>query len=105
MEARKSKVSEREELTPLLKKSVTACFWLPALFCRDTCFTPSSDMLDEYGNGPRLVVLEPSAFSAYSRSSGTNQAFKAAEVILFKRVSKPRVKQNRLFFSLPIMTV
>ena len=98
METRKSKVSEREELMPLLKKSVTACFGSQHCFAGIHVFTPAGDVPDEYGNGPRLVVLEPSAFSAYSRSSSTNQAFKAAEVILFKRGEQPRVKQNRLIF-------
>lgn len=98
METRKSKVSEREELMPLLKKSVTASFGSQHCFAGIHVFTPAGDVPDEYGNGPRLVVLEPSAFSAYSRSSSTNQAFKAAEVILFKRGEQPRVKQNRLIF-------
>ncbi len=98
METRKSNVSEREDLLPLLKKSVTGCFGAQHGFAGIHVFTPAGDVPDEYGNGPRLVVLEPQGLSAYSRSSSTNQAFKAAEAILLKRGEQPRVKQNRLLF-------
>ena len=98
METRKNNINEREALIPLLKKSVTDCFGSQHCFAGIHVFTPANDVPDEFGNGPRLVVLEPNTMAAYSRSHSTNQAFKAAELILLKRGEQPRVKQNRLFF-------
>lgn len=98
MESRKSNINDREALIPLLKKSVTNCFGSQHCFAGIHVFTLASDVPDEFGIGPRLVVLQPDIMSAYSRSSSSNQAFKAAENILFKRSEQPRVKQNRLVF-------
>ncbi len=98
MEMRKEKVSEREELIPLIKKQVTNSFGAQHGFAGIHVFTSAGDVPDEFGVGPRLVVLASDMFSAYSRSSTTNQAFKAAEAILLKRGEQPRVKQNRLIF-------
>jgi hypothetical protein len=53
---------------------------------------------DEYGIGPRLVVLGLEA--SYS-SDMENKAFATAGEILKKRGDQPRQKQNRLIFLAP----
>lgn len=98
MESRKTNISEREQLIPLLKSTITKSFGAPQLIDGIHVFTPASDVPDEFGKGPRLVVLPADSFSAFSRSSATNQAFKAALSILQRRGEQPRVKQNRLVF-------
>lgn len=95
MESRKQNVNEREELLPLLKTRVTRVFGKNHHFGGIHIFTPSADVPDDYGTGPRLVVLPVNG--AYSRSE-TNQAFTAAEEILRHRGDQPRQKQNRLIF-------
>lgn len=95
MESRKQNLSERDELQPLLKDRVTRVFGSNHNFAGIHVFTPSSDVPDDYGSGPRLVVLPTSG--AYSRSE-TNQAFTVADEILKKRGVQPRQKQNRLIF-------
>ncbi|EHD5776078.1 ATP-binding protein [Escherichia coli] len=98
METRKSNINEREVLIPLIKKTVTSCFGSQHCFAGIHVFAPATDVPDEFGTGPRLVVLPPETISAYSRSNSNNLAFKAAENILLKRGEQPRIKQNRLFF-------
>ncbi|KLV52771.1 ATP-binding protein [Citrobacter sp. MGH104] len=98
METRKGNINEREVLIPLIKKTVTSCFGSQHCFTGVHVFAPATDVPDEFGTGPRLVVLPPETISAYSRSNSNNLAFKAAENILLKRGEQPRVKQNRLFF-------
>lgn len=98
MESRKQNISERDELLPLLKTRVTQVFGRNHQFGGVHVFTPSVDVPDDYGTGPRLVVLPTNA--AYSRSE-TNQAFTAAEEILRNRGDQPRQKQNRLIFLAP----
>ncbi|MBW0295953.1 hypothetical protein B4P00_06855 [Shewanella xiamenensis] len=98
MESRKTNISEREQLIPLLKNTISKSFGTPQLIDGIHVFTPASDVPDEFGKGPRLVVLPADSFSAFSRSSATNQAFKAALSILQRRGEQPRVKQNRLVF-------
>ena len=61
-------------------------------------FTPSVDVPDDYGNGPRLVVLPLDA--GYSHTE-TNQAYGHAEKVLRNRGEQPRQKQNRLIFLAP----
>jgi predicted AAA+ superfamily ATPase len=95
MESRKQNINEREELLPLLKARVTKIFGKNHQFGGIHIFTPSADVPDDYGSGPRLVVLPVKG--AYSRSE-TNQAFSAAEEILRHRGDQPRQKQNRLIF-------
>ncbi len=95
MESRKQSINEREELLPLLKRCVSKVFSKNHHFGGIHLFTPSADVPDEYGSGPRLVVLPVHA--AYSRSE-TNPAFTAAEEILRHRGEQPRQKQNRLLF-------
>lgn len=98
METRKGNINEREVLIPLIKKTVTSCFGSQHCFAGIHVFAPATDVPDEFGTGPRLIVLSPETISAYSRSNSNNLAFKAAENILLKRGEQPRVKQNRLFF-------
>jgi len=95
MESRKQNVNEREELLPLLKTRVTRVFGKNHHFGGIHVFTPSADVPDDYGTGPRLVVLPVNG--AYSRSEA-NQAFTTAEEILRYRGDQPRQKQNRLIF-------
>jgi len=58
-------------------------------------FTSSSDVPDDYGTGPRLVVLSPS--ESYSKTD-TGGSIAAAEKILSFRGDQPRQKRNRLIF-------
>ena len=98
MESRKQSVSERDELLPLLKTRTTQVVGRNHQFSTVHVFTPSADIPDEYGTGPRLVVLPVNG--AYSKSE-SNQAFAAAEEILRNRGDQPRQKQNRLIFLAP----
>lgn len=95
MESRKQNISERDELLPLLKTRVSQVFGRSHQFGGIHVFTPSVDVPDDFGSGPRLVVLPTNA--AYSRAEN-NQAFAAAEDILRNRGDQPRQKQNRLIF-------
>lgn len=95
MESRKQNISERDELLPLLKTRVSQVFGRGHQFGGIHVFTPSIDVPDDYGSGPRLVVLPTN--TAYSRAEN-NQAFAAAEDILRNRGDQPRQKQNRLIF-------
>jgi len=98
MESRKQSICERDELLPLLKDRVSRVFSRNHRFGGIHVFTPSVDVPDDYGNGPRLVVLPTNA--AYSRAE-VNQAFGEAEKILRNRGDQPRQKQNRLIFLAP----
>lgn len=98
MESRKQNISDRDELIPLLKGRVTRVFGRKHHFGGIHVFTPSVDVPDDYGTGPRLVVLPVNA--GYSRSE-INQAFGEAEKILRNRGDQPRQKQNRLIFLAP----
>lgn len=97
MESRLQGVT-REELTDLLKAKVRSVFASNHSFSGIHVFAQSGDIPDEYGQGPRLVVLPPSA--AYSRADG-KAAFTVAEDILSKRGEQPRQKRNRLIFFAP----
>ena len=98
MESRKQNINERDELLPLLKTRVTQVFGKNHQFGGVHVFTPSVDVPDDYGTGPRLVVLPTN--TAYSCTE-INQAFSAAEKILRNRGDQPRQKQNRLIFLAP----
>jgi len=98
MESRKQNVSERDDVIPLLKDRVTRVFGRNHQFSGIHVFTPSVDVPDDYGPGPRLVVLPESA--GYSRTP-SNQAFGEAEKVLRNRGDQPRQKQNRLIFLAP----
>ncbi len=98
MESRKQSINERDTLLPLLKTRVTRVFGHKHQFGGVHVFTPSVDVPDDYGSGPRLLVLPTDG--AYSRGE-TNQAYAAAEKILRHRGDQPRQKQNRLIFLAP----
>ncbi|MCK9506376.1 MAG: DUF499 domain-containing protein [Porticoccaceae bacterium] len=98
MESRKQNLSERDDVIPLLKERVTRVFGRTHHFAGIHVFTPSVDIPDDYGSGPRLVVLPLNA--GYSRTE-TNQAYGEAEKILRNRGEQPRQKQNRLIFLAP----
>ncbi|MEN8130516.1 MAG: DUF499 domain-containing protein [Pseudomonadota bacterium] len=98
MESRKQRFSYQEKVLPLLKTRVSHVFGRNHSFAGIHVFTPSVDVPDEYGSGPRLIVLPPK--SSYSRG-GDNMAEHAAEEILRKRGDQPRQKQNRLIFFAP----
>ena len=98
MESRKQNISERDDLIPMLKERVNRSFGKNHHFGGIHVFTHSVDVPDDYGSGPRLVVLPTQA--GYSRTE-TNQAFGEAEKILRNRGEQPRQKQNRLIFLAP----
>ncbi|EWH01940.1 hypothetical protein Q427_11510 [Halomonas sp. BC04] len=95
MESRKQNISDPDALIPLLKERTTRLMGRNHHFAGIHVFNQSGDVPDEYGSGPRLVVLPTNA--AYSRTE-TNQAYKVAEEILRNRGEQPRQKQNRLIF-------
>ena len=98
MESRKQNLSDQVDVWPLVKTGVTRIFGRNHSFAGIHVFTPSVDVPDEWGVGPRLVVLPPK--SSYTRS-GDNLAVNAAEMILRKRGDQSRHKQNRLIFLAP----
>ena len=95
MESRKQNVDDREELQPLLERQVRSVFGTPQVLAGIHVFTPSNDVPDDFGSGPRLVVLAPDA--PFSKVAPT-PATKAATEILKNRGDQPRQKQNRLIF-------
>ncbi len=97
MESRKQNI-EKGVLDDLIKQRVTRVFGKNHHFGGIHVFTPSVDIPDDYGTGPRLVVLSPEA--AYTRGE-TSPAWSQAEEILRKRGDQPRQKQNRLIFLAP----
>lgn len=98
MESRKQNISEQELVIPLLKERVQRSFSHSHCFSGIHVFTPSVDVPDDYGNGPRLVVLPVTA--GFSRTT-SNQAYQEAEKTLLYRGEQPRQKQNRLLFLAP----
>ena len=97
MESRKQNI-EKGVLNDLIKQRVTRVFSRNHHFGGVHVFTPSVDIPDDYGMGPRLVVLPSQA--AYNRGE-SNPAYSQAEKILRKRGDQPRKKQNRLIFLAP----
>jgi uncharacterized protein len=96
MESRKQQLNDKDHVQPLLKDFVRRAFGSNHGFSGIHVFVPSADISDDYGVGPRLVVL-PVTQACYSKDSN-NQAFAAAEQILRFRGDQPRQKQNRLIF-------
>ena len=94
MESRKQNI-ERGVLDELIKQRLSRVFGRNHHFGGIHVFTPSVDIPDDYGTGPRLVVLPHHA--SYSRGEG-NSAFAQVEKILRQRGDQPRQKQNRLIF-------
>lgn len=95
MDGRKQRFSDQEDVIPLMRKVVQATFKTKGCFAGVHAFVPSVDVPDEYGAGPRLVILSPSA--PYS-SSAASAAIDVASEILQKRGEQPRQRQNRLIF-------
>ena len=98
MESRMQRVDENDDLFPLLKERVGRVFGSRHRFGGIHEFAPSADVPDEYGTGPRLVVLPLDA--GYSRSDA-NKACQIAEEVLRNRGDQPRQRQNRLLFLAP----
>ncbi|MBF0138066.1 MAG: DUF499 domain-containing protein [Magnetococcales bacterium] len=99
MESRKQRFKDKDDVLPLLRSRMEAMLGkgggaLSAIHV----FTPGADIPDEYGSGPRLVVLTPSVSHHKSHKGPVNAAFNAAEEILRKRGDQPRHRQNRLLF-------
>lgn len=94
MESRKAhtdKILLRQEL----KRRVSQVFARNHCFSGVHVFADSSDVPDEFGTGPRLVVLPPT--NGYTKVD--NQlALEAAEQILLNRGEQPRQRRNRLLF-------
>lgn len=98
MESRKQQVDDRQELIPLLRERARQMFGSSHCFAGIHVFPSSSDVPDEYGPGPRLVLLSPDY--GYSRAD-KERAEEAAREILDKRGDQPRQKKNRLIFVAP----
>ncbi|MEA3642689.1 MAG: hypothetical protein VBE63_22510, partial [Lamprobacter sp.] len=98
MESRMQQISNKDQLYPLLRDRVRAVFGTKHSFAGIHVFTPSVDIPDDFGQGPRLVVLLPEA--GHSRADGT-LAQRAATEILTQRGDQPRQKRNRLLFVAP----
>ena len=97
MESRKQNI-ENDSLNAEIKQRVQRVFGSRHIFSGIHVFTPSSDVPDEYGSGPRLVVLALN--QGYSRTD-SSAAIDAAESILQSRGDQPRQKRNRLIFLAP----
>ena len=98
METRKQRFTEHDDVIPLLMERVGRIFAKDHLFSGIHVFTASADIPDDYGIGPKLVILSPKA--AFSRGA-SNTAYSVAEAILRNRGDLPRQKQNRLIFLAP----
>ncbi len=95
MESRRGNINERDEVMPLLKTRVSKTFARNSVFSGIHVFTASADVPDEFGSGPKLVVLPPGA--PYNKQD-PGLAIAAAEEILKYRGDQPRQRQNRLLF-------
>lgn len=94
MEGRKQNIGKEEVLADA-KIKVSRLFTRSGCFSGVHVFTPSGDIPDDVGSGPRLVILPPQ--SGYSAGGG-DQSRTAAEEILRHRGEQPRQRQNRLLF-------
>nr|WP_320135554.1 DUF499 domain-containing protein [uncultured Amphritea sp.] len=94
MESRKQNI-DKLTLNEELKRRVSNAFGRNSIFAGVHVFTGSVDVPDDYGLGPRLVVLSPS--DGYTKAD-TSSTIKAAEKILSYRGEQPRQKRNRLIF-------
>jgi hypothetical protein len=97
MESRQQNI-DKLTLHDELKRRVSNVFGRNSIFAGVHVFTNSVDVPDDYGFGPRLVVLSPS--EGYTKIDGNN-AINAAEKILAFRGDQPRQKRNRLIFFAP----
>jgi len=94
MESRKQNI-DKLALHDELKRRVSTVFGRQTIFSGVHVFTNSNDVPDDYGTGPRLVVLSPA--EGYTKADGSS-AIVAAEKILQNRGDQPRQKRNRLIF-------
>ena len=97
MESRKYNI-DTLALSSELKNKVNGIFGRNSVFSGVHVFTHSVDVPDDYGSGPRLVVLPPN--QGYTKADGSS-AINAAEKILSFRGDQPRQKRNRLIFFAP----
>jgi len=97
MESRKQNI-DKLTLNDELKRRVNSVFGRNSIFSGVHVFTNSTDVPDDYGSGPRLVVLSPN--EGYIKTDGSS-AIAAAEKILAFRGDQPRQKRNRLIFFAP----
>ena len=97
MESRKQNIGKLA-LNDELKRRVSRVFGQKSIFDGVHVFTQSADVPDNYGTGPRLVVLPPD--EGYTKADGSS-ATTAAEKILNSRGDQPRQKRNRLIFLAP----
>jgi uncharacterized protein len=98
MESRKANLKDADDVLPLLKERVAKLFGARHGFSGVHYFPASNDVPDEYGTGPRLVVLSPKG--VYRRQDDSAARTEAA-TILEKRGDNPRLKRNRLIFLAP----
>lgn len=98
MESRKANLKEIEDVLPVLRDRVGRVFSKGNHFAGIHVFTPSADVPDDFGLGPRLVVLPP---SANYRRNDEGLAVRVATELLEKRGDAPRLKRNRLIFLAP----
>lgn len=98
MESRKANLKEADDVLPMLRERVQRVIASRHGFAGVHVFTASADVPDEYGTGPRLVVLSPKA--GYRRQDESPAIAEATE-ILEKRGDSPRLKRNRLIFLAP----
>lgn len=98
MESRKANLKEADDVLPMLRERVQRVIASKHSFAGVHVFTTSADVPDEYGTGPRLVVLSPKA--GY-RKQDESAAIAEATEILEKRGDSPRLKRNRLIFLAP----
>ena len=98
MESRKANLKDADDVLPLLRDRVGRVFSKGNHFAGIHVFTASADVPDDFGLGPRLVVLPPSA--GYRRQDD-GAAVLAATELLEKRGDAPRLKRNRLIFLAP----
>ena len=95
MESRKHASSDINDVQPLIKSQLSGLLNRNHIFEGVHIFTSSKDIPDDYGKGPRLVILPITA--AYSKTEN-NAACSSAEEILKSKGESPRQKQNRLIF-------
>jgi predicted AAA+ superfamily ATPase len=95
MESRKHALSDINDVQPLIKSQLNGLLNRNHIFEGVHIFTSSKDIPDDYGKGPRLVILPITA--AYSKTEN-NAACSSAEEILKSKGESPRQKQNRLIF-------
>ncbi len=98
MESRKANLKDAEDVLPVLRDRVSRMIGTKHAFAGVHVFTPSADVPDDYGTGPRLVALSP---KATYRKQDDSQAVAEATEILEKRGESPRLKRNRLIFLAP----